>query len=88
MKQGQGNRNIALRRWRREHATLEAPVIPYQGVKEGLAHQGLEALFVARAWFKQAGSSRTLARIDAAISSARGAVRAAGYRDRRRRPGG
>lgn len=47
------------------------------------AECGLQKLLAARAWFKLAGSSRTVARVDAAISSARGAVRAAGYRDRR-----
>jgi hypothetical protein len=47
------------------------------------ARMGLQLLQDARILFKAAGNKRTLARIDAAISSARGAVRIQEYREAR-----
>lgn len=42
---------------------------------------GLRCLRMARDYFRRAGSSSTLARVNFAISSAKGAVRAASYRE-------
>lgn len=50
---------------------------------EECAARGLDHLLKARVWFQIAGSRRTVARIDKIRDSARGAVRAAGYRQRR-----
>lgn len=47
------------------------------------AQNGLALLLTARDMFKRAGSSSTLARVNYAIASARGAVRAASYRETR-----
>lgn len=47
------------------------------------AENGLALLLTARDMFRRAGASSTLARVNFAISSARGAVRAAEYRERR-----
>lgn len=54
-----------------------------RGEREQWAAKALEYLLLARTAAKNAGSRRAIVRIDEAISSARGAVRAAGYRDRR-----
>ena len=47
------------------------------------ARMAVEALILARACLKAAGSSRTVERVAAALSSAKGAVRAAEYRKNR-----
>jgi len=57
--------------------------VPDMGSKERLAMVALAHLLDARALLVAAGSRQTLKRIDMAISSARGAIRAAGYRDSR-----
>jgi hypothetical protein len=50
---------------------------------EELAREGLALLVEARRYFAAAASTRTVARVKLAISSARGAVRAGQYRDMR-----
>lgn len=53
----------------------------YRGEHEQWAAKALEYLQLARTAAKNAKATRTLQRIDHAISSARGAVRAGMYRD-------
>lgn len=54
---------------------------PLRGEHEQWAAKALEYLQLARTAAKNAKAPRTLERIDAAISSAKGAVRAGRYRD-------
>jgi hypothetical protein len=51
--------------------------------KRAFAQQALDHLMAARDALRAAGASRTLERLSQTISSAKGAVRAAGYRDQR-----
>lgn len=57
---------------------------PLRGEAEQLAEKALQHLQLALTYAQNAGSVRTVDRIKHAISSARGAVRAAQYRDARR----
>ncbi len=58
---------------------------PLRGEYEQMASKALEHLQVALTYLKNAKAPRTVARVELAISSARGAVRAAQYRDNRAR---
>ena len=52
-------------------------------IRETQAYYALEYLIKARDLLKVVGAPKTLKRVRAAISSAKGAVRAASYRDAR-----
>lgn len=54
-----------------------------RGEYEQMADKALQHLQLALTYAKNAKAPRTVARIQLAISSAKGAVRAAGYRDQR-----